>query len=554
MATIDRMTVNGTSYEIIDSSARRESCYGMKLFEATDRVFDGSWSGTSVQGASGYLKNSYVFSSESEIAGELFKFQSHEYIPALQQQNETVKLAIWIETADEDVPTPVIIRLTSGTNWSPEESVAEGTATFTKTGVYLVDLKYKYFVQAKTMYAYIAVEFNGNKNGLAKIGVMQVADNFVNYPLLSIPVLFIPGAEPIGISNNISNMAITKNTITVESTAASSYFSLKNIKFSAGQKYAFKIDYTPRNADGKMTVKSYRAGSGWKADLASYAQTAGVSITDAFIFAPTDEDYGELGFDLPNSVGCTHEIQIQIFDVTALDDDVLQSIDFSKISDTGILLNPVFFASKTSAVESSDLSTSKVIFYGDSITAQNLYPPMVANYFGFSYVNRSVGGSKIAYENENSFSSDTRIAGIPSDADVVIIMGGTNDWDGTEIESTLVYNNGFDRTKFKGALAYTIQHIQQTAPNARIIIATNIGGRGQREQLQPLPQLNNLGLSPLDYRNAEIEVGSELNIEVCDTWSCGINGFNRLDYIADTVHPNFDGAKLIADYMIHYLK
>jgi len=62
------------------------------------------------------------------------------------------------------------------------------------------------------------------------------------------------------------------------------------------------------------------------------------------------------------------------------------------------------------------------------------------------------------------------------------------------------------------------------------------------------------GQSGYTFRNAEIEVCNILGIEVCDTWSCGINGNNAYIMIGDTVHPTDAGAKLIANYIIGYLK
>ena len=206
------------------------------------------------------------------------------------------------------------------------------------------------------------------------------------------------------------------------------------------------------------------------------------------------------------------------------------------------------------------LKNKKVVFYGDSVTGQNRYVPIVAQYYGINAVNAGVSGSRISYNSDTDMSSNTRISALPSDADIVVIMGGTNDWDKIEIEQTLTYNDGFDRTKFKGGLAYIIQHIQEQCPNAMLIVATLIGGRnetrqeGETEVTQYLPEADRYGQTDLDFRNAEIEVANLLNIRVCDTWSCGINGNNADTMIADTVHPTEAGAKLIAEYMIGYMK
>ena len=213
----------------------------------------------------------------------------------------------------------------------------------------------------------------------------------------------------------------------------------------------------------------------------------------------------------------------------------------------------------------SQWKDKKIVFYGDSITADGRYENGVSERIGCNAVNMGIGGTRFVigtseYAQQTALSSDIRIATIPTDADAVVIMGGTNDFSYSVIEQELTYNDGFDRTKFKGAVAYTIKAIQDRCPNAVIILATAIGGRGSESGvIQPLPMVetdpNNHGFgnTPLKIRNAEIEVAEMLNIPVMDTWSCGINGFNRVQYIEDTVHPNADGYNLMAGFIAQSL-
>ena len=200
----------------------------------------------------------------------------------------------------------------------------------------------------------------------------------------------------------------------------------------------------------------------------------------------------------------------------------------------------------------------KWIAYGDSITAQNSYVQKVAKKLGLEAINKGVGGttvSDITGSNATAFCRDERINTFDEDADLVTIMGGTNDWDKTTI-GDLTYNNGFDTSKFKGALATTIINIQKRCPNATIVVCSLIGGRGVNTGVVgDVPIVDQFGQSSLDFAKATKEVAEFMNVEYCDTWSCGINNWNRVDMIEDSVHPTqTKGTDKIAIKLIGTLK
>jgi lysophospholipase L1-like esterase len=325
-----------------------------------------------------------------------------------------------------------------------------------------------------------------------------------------------------------------------------------------GHQYAIYYDLTgtsPNTNYGftiRLVVNSFVTGT-----LATLSQTAGADASGTFIFTVPSGGSGYPCFVLGNNVGQSISGDIYIYDITGLTASQINGIDFAQVGASKVF---VFAAGSSSGGGVSDWSDKKVVFYGDSITQGN-YPEKVQTALGFTLVKNAIGGSRYGYIasdpsiNANALSSDTRIANLPSDADVVCIMGGTNDFPYTAIEDELTYADGFDRTKFKGAVAYTIQHVQTQCPNALIYILTLIGGRGNADPsvLQPLPQIAESGAgagnSSLDYRNAEIEVANLLNIPVIDTWSCGINGLNRNTTIRDAVHPSEKGNVMIAEYI-----
>ena len=395
------------------------------------------------------------------------------------------------------------------------------------------------------------------------IGVPQLTDDLASV-FAHLADTF--GSSPVRLATGIT---ATKNSNEISWTVtANSAYAIYTTSCQSAHKYALYYDITGTYTNGnyEFDIKLFNQdGSSWisGANVGSISQTTGADASGVFTFTVPTGYTAALGFDITNKSGQTVAGSFYLYDVTGLTESQISGIDFSQV---GVEKTIVLSGGSAS---SYDWTGKKVVFYGDSITAQNKYPVMVQNYYHFDMVNASVGGARISYRGsgDTDMSADSRLEALPSDADVVVIMGGTNDWGKVEIEQTLTYNNGFDRTKFKGGLAYIIQKIQARCPNATLIIATLIGGRnetraeGQTPIVQYLPEADRYGQTDIDFRNAEIEVANLLNIQVCDTWSCGINGNNACTIIngvvtagtiADTVHPTTAGAELIANYIIGY--
>lgn len=255
--------------------------------------------------------------------------------------------------------------------------------------------------------------------------------------------------------------------------------------------------------------------------------------------------------------------------------------------------------SELSGQTSTDFSVSwngkKWCSYGDSITGYNVWQSYVTEYFGFSeHYLRGVGSATyvksnlIWYANEDgSFNcqpgiagvtdapagthavegylcSDDRIKTVPADSDLVIIMAGTNDA-GPSISAPLGdLSYPFDETTFMGAVASTVVKMQQQCPNAVIVLASPFSGRGYEEEGQSKEEMranqtdpiyNDLGLTTYDYAKAIEEVAGYLSIPYIDVFeSCGVNQFNRYEYLEDLVHPTPEGGKAIAEVIIGRLK
>lgn len=325
--------------------------------------------------------------------------------------------------------------------------------------------------------------------------------------------------------------------------------------------YAYQLDLvgtgTSENYNVSLRVFNDSSG-GWKFSAPDHSQTTGTTIRVTGIIGPLSISDGEniLSINVENSVGTKITGTVKIVDVSDKTEIFIENIPWDSLQDTTAMLK----LSGGGEQGNHPWKDKKIVFYGDSITEQGIYPSYVKNVTGCISIVQGVGGSTIANgdTNNNSLSSDTRLNGIPEDADMVMIMGGTNDWENSVIGDAISYDNGFSRKNVKNALAYIIQKISERCPNALIVVATNIGGRGNQGEIQPLPQRASVGVgegnTPYMIRNAEIEVAEYMNVPVCDTWSCGINGFNRLKYISDTVHPTEAGAELIANYIVGFLQ
>jgi len=235
-----------------------------------------------------------------------------------------------------------------------------------------------------------------------------------------------------------------------------------------------------------------------------------------------------------------------------------------------------------------DWSAKKWCSFGDSITAignindATCWQMLVNAKLGFTtHYGRGIGGTSFKYHTgtfwanaDGSYAADGGLAQpvgttshinalctwdristqIPSDSDLIFLMGGTNDWNGNNPIGDTVYlpsattdtlwntykgAGDFNVLSFKGGLASAIVKIQTRVPNAVLVIGTLLSGAGETAGVNMTAErVNGIGLKPSDYRKATIEVANEFGIPVVDVFSTtGINQFNRATYIADEFHP-----------------
>ena len=200
----------------------------------------------------------------------------------------------------------------------------------------------------------------------------------------------------------------------------------------------------------------------------------------------------------------------------------------------------------------------KICAYGDSVTEQNKWQSFVSSYFNCSFYNRGVGGTTVTQINSstNHMSGDTRIETIPTDSDVVLVFGGHNDWSSASINMGDIKTDALSESvSFKSAFALMLKKIQTRCPNAKIITMTPVGGRTEEASINQDKQFYIRDLCMTDFANAVKEISAYYGIPCIDiNANSGINTLNHTTYIADVIHPNVEGGKLIANEVINGLK
>ncbi|WP_214807640.1 SGNH/GDSL hydrolase family protein [Exiguobacterium sp. s102] len=183
---------------------------------------------------------------------------------------------------------------------------------------------------------------------------------------------------------------------------------------------------------------------------------------------------------------------------------------------------------------------------GDSITEANKYQLFAGARLGFSVVRSyGIGGTKLAdTSGSDANAMVNRYVNMDNDADVITVMGGTNDWG----QSVVISNpaNKYDKSTLTGAIRTIIEGLIAKYPGKYIVWAT-------------LPQRNNQtfpsgvnanGNTTAEYAEAIKSVCREYAIPCIDVHNeSGINKLNmdtNGSLMPDKVHPSDAGHKRIA--------
>jgi len=208
----------------------------------------------------------------------------------------------------------------------------------------------------------------------------------------------------------------------------------------------------------------------------------------------------------------------------------------------------------------------KICTFGDSITNMNKWQPFMAEYLGCVYTKHGVGGCTVALSNNADHQTDcmyqdARINELENDADVILVFGGHNDWSNRvpigsfPTDNTLVLEDTGDVDTFVYAYALMLKKLMTTYPNAKIYTMSCLGGRWDDTGMLNYDghyYIN--GVDMEDYADAVKMVSAYYGIPCIDVSSLsGINTINHATYLADAIHPNEAGGKLIAKTVVREL-
>lgn len=255
-----------------------------------------------------------------------------------------------------------------------------------------------------------------------------------------------------------SNIALNGNTITSINATKEQYKAFINTSlFENGKKYIVVMK-VKNDSSTNITVYANAFSYAFQGSIGK-TQSLGIGKSETSVMPYTAKS-DIRGFSIYSTTeNASYTVDIYIYDVTDKD---ISNIDFS-VGGTKI------------KILKSDLEKpyfGKILCtYGDSITAQQTWQDYVQRELGFSkYYNHGVGGRRLM-----AMATDECLAEITEDFDVILVMGGTNDWAQDRTIGTENDINTDDQTftgTFYGGLNALIKKLTTKYPTKRIVFMT----------------------------------------------------------------------------------
>lgn len=348
-----------------------------------------------------------------------------------------------------------------------------------------------------------------------------------------------------------SNITLNGNTITSINATKEQYKAFINTSlFENGKKYIVVMKF---KNDSSTNITAYaNAFSNKFQGSIGKTQGLGVGKSETSVMPYTAQS-DIRGFSIYSTTeNASYTVDIYIYDVTDKD---ISNIDFS-VGGTKI------------KILKSDLGKpylGKILCtYGDSITAQQTWQDYVQRELGFSkYYNHGVGGRRLM-----AMATDECLAEITEDFDVMLVMGGTNDWAQDRTVGTEADINTDAQTftgTFYGGLNTLIKKLLVKYPTKRIVFMTqtpvkNSNGeaffnkKGSADGLK-----NSNGNTTRDFARATLNACGNNHVPCVDLNSLvGWNENNISSFVKnenDTFfHPTSVGGKRIAECISGFLK
>lgn len=348
-----------------------------------------------------------------------------------------------------------------------------------------------------------------------------------------------------------SNITLNGNTITSINATKEQYKAFINTSLlENGKKYIVVMKF---KNDSSTNIAVY-------ANAFSYAFQGSIGATQGLGIGKSETSVMSYtaksdirGFSVYSTTeNASYTVDIYIYDVTDKD---ISNIDFS-VGGTKI------------KILKSDLEKpyfGKILCtYGDSITAQQTWQDYVQRELGFSkYYNHGVGGRRLM-----AMATDECLAEITEDFDVILVMGGTNDWAQDRTIGTENDINTDDQTftgTFYGGLNALIKKLTTKYPTKRIVFMTqtptkNSNGenfflkKGSADGLK-----NSNGDTTRDFAKATLNACGNNHVPCIDLNSLvGWNENNISSFVLNEndmfFHPTSIGGKRMAECISGFLE
>ncbi len=206
-----------------------------------------------------------------------------------------------------------------------------------------------------------------------------------------------------------------------------------------------------------------------------------------------------------------------------------------------------------------ELKGKKIVFLGDSITAgictsgpEYTFAGIIGKKYECTTVNYGYGGTKIAMDpdeaEEKSLNFSVRLMDMDDDADIVVVMGGTNDFKYNILPIGKFGDNTF--YTFYGACNILMRRLLNKYPGKPILIMTPLH---TLTELDPYAvRVKKLPIGTLkDFVNVIREMAEYYSLPVLDLYAeSGLQPaveIIRKKYMEDGTHPNDEGHKLLAE-------
>lgn len=210
-----------------------------------------------------------------------------------------------------------------------------------------------------------------------------------------------------------------------------------------------------------------------------------------------------------------------------------------------------------------ELHGKKINFLGDSITegygtsgAQHTFSALVAADTGAVCRNYGIAGTRIAKQRhpsaDPSWDHDfcARVAEMDADADIVVVLGGTNDFG--HGDAPFGHFADWTNDTFCGALNVLYTGLRTRYPSQVIVIATPLHRGGEDDRRAD----SDANLQ--DYVHAIRAAAAYYSLPVLDLWA--MSGLQpnvpviQAQFMPDKLHPNDAGHRIIADRIIGFLR